>query len=162
MVAAENAANRDVPFLEAPLNDERMFNATGIECPMCSLMRIAPREEMLWPYAEYHTSFDTCDRANFTNLEKSVCLLEKIVDAVESDAVPRPLWRGELFVSRFNGLNYKRDWRQLLEITYSMDGKRSISEIARLWKADFFEIKRVLDILEQEGLIVYEDRNYRK
>lgn len=152
----ENAGNTDVPFLGSLLNDERMFNATGIQCPMCSLMRVAPRSDDLWPYATYHTSLDVCENADFANLEKSIDLLEQIVNATEADCVPRPLWQGELFVSRYNGLDYERDGKILREITYSMDGKRSINDIAQLRNADFFEIKRVLDILAEEGLVTHE------
>ena len=54
-----------------------------------------------------------------------------------------------------NGLDYSRDKMALLEISYGMDGKRTISDIARMRQADFFEIKRVLDILEHENLITY-------
>lgn len=145
----------EVPFLEAPLNDERMFNAAGINCPMSSLMRIAPRDDAGWPYDEYHTSLDNCDSANFDNLSRSVDLLERLVDALEADAVPQLLWKGELFVSRFNGLNYERDGAMLREIIYSVDGKRRISDIARMRNLSFFGIKRVLDILEKENLLEY-------
>lgn len=157
VVAEEDAASSEVPFLEAPLNDERMFNATGIQCPMCSLMRITPRNDPLWPYAEYHTSLDTCEHADFANLARTVRLLERLVDAAEADLVPRPLWQGELFVSRFNGLDYARDEQQLREIAYGMDGKRTISEIAMFRHTSFSEIKRVLDILEQEQLVAYDE-----
>lgn len=157
VVSQEDPASTTVPFLEAPLNDERMFNAAGIRCPMCSLLRIASREDGLWPYAEYHTSLDTCENADFANLARTVDLLERIVDAAETDRVPTPLWQGELFVSRFNGLDYARDGKILREIVYGMDGKRSISDIARLRCVGFFEVKRVLDILEQERLIAYDE-----
>ena len=157
VVARENPLNSDVSFLDAPLNDERMFNATGINCPMCSLLRVSSKDAPEWPYIEYHTSLDTCANANFSNLEKSIALLEQLVDAVEADCIPLPLWKGELFVSRFNGLDYARDWKQILDITFSIDGKRCISDIARIKNCDFFEIKRVLDILEQENLIAYEN-----
>lgn len=153
----EDAANTEVPFLEAPLNDERMFNGTGIGCPMCSLMRITGRDDRLWPYAEYHTSLDTCEHANFANLNATVGLLERLVDAAEADLVPRPLWQGELFVSRFNSFDYARDGQLLRKITYSIDGRRTISEIGRICQADFFEVKHILDLLQEEKLLTYDE-----
>lgn len=145
----------EVPFLEGLLNDERMFNATGVHVPMLSLMRTAPKTSEIWPYEEYHTDHDDYAHADFGNLEKSIELLRKIIFALENDYVPVPLYKGELFVSRFNGLTYSEMWRQILDITYALDGKRTISEIAHLRNADFFEIKKILDILVSEGIVAY-------
>lgn len=145
----------EVPFLEGLLNDERMFNATGIQVPMVALMRTAPKTSEIWPYAEYHTSCDDYAHADIDSLVKSIDLIKKILFVLENDYTPIPLYKGELFVSRFNGLVYSEMWKQILDITYAMDGKRTISEIASLRKADFFEVKKILDILVAEGAVKY-------
>jgi len=142
-------------FMTLPLNDERMFNSCGINVPMVSLMRVLPRGTQDAPYREYHTSLDDPEHANFENLEKSRLLVMEIIEALEADMVPIPLYQGELFVSRYSSLDYSSMFKLIMSIPYKMDGKRTISDIALECGFTFNEVKEFLDKLHDEGLIKY-------
>ena len=144
-------------FMTLPLNDERMFNSNGIEVPMVSLMRVLPRGEPDAPYREYHTSLDDPDHADFTKLKESKDLILAIVDTLETDLVPVPQYKGELFVSRFSSLDYDTMFKLIMSVPYAMDGKRTVSEIARMTGHGFNEVRDFLDRLYSEGLILYKE-----
>jgi aminopeptidase-like protein len=52
-------------FLKVILNDERMFNAPGVRCPMVSVSRVRPKGHAEYPHLEYHSDFDCIERADF-------------------------------------------------------------------------------------------------
>ena len=144
-------------FLTLPLNDERMFNSCGVNVPMVSLMRVLPNGMKDAPYREYHSSIDDPDHADFENLEESKRLVMKIIETLEADMVPVPLYQGELFVSRYSSLDYSSMFDLIKSIPYKMDGKRTISEIALECGFSFNEAREFLDRLHSEGLIRYEE-----
>jgi aminopeptidase-like protein len=143
------------PFMTLPLNDERMFNSPGVNVPMVSLMRVLPMDARNAPYTEYHTSLDDPDHADFENLEKSKALVLDIIETLEADMVPIPLYQGELFVSRYSSLDYSSMFKLIMTIPYKLDGKRTISDIALQCGFEFREVKDFLDRLHSEGLLTY-------
>jgi aminopeptidase-like protein len=165
-------------FLKDILNDERMFNAPGIRVPMLSLSRILPRNRSESPYKEYHSSFDTPENADFQNLEDSRDLVLKIIDAVDAleedhvskplrqvqpvrifidalgkNRVPRPKFKGELFCSRFSGIEYDTMEQDVFGVIFRLNGCRTVADIAQQSGMSFTKVKEILDILEKEGLI---------
>jgi aminopeptidase-like protein/aminoglycoside N3'-acetyltransferase len=135
------------------LNDERMFNSPGIGVPMLSLSRIIPRHEIDSPYREYHSSFDTPENADFQNMYDSRDLVLKIIGALEGNRVPKPKFKGELFCSRFNRIEYSTMWRDIFNIIFRLDSHRTVADIAQQSGMSFKRVKEILDILEKEKLI---------
>jgi aminopeptidase-like protein/aminoglycoside N3'-acetyltransferase len=139
-------------FLEVILNDERMFNAPGIQVPMLSLSRVLQPEKQ-FPYQEYHSSLDTPENADFRNLEDSRDLVLKIIDALEQNRIPRSRFKGELFCSRFDKIDYATMNRDIFKVIFYMNNQRTIADIAKATGMNFTKVKEILDILEAERLI---------
>ncbi len=163
------------------LNDERMFNAYGIGVPMLSLSRTIPRHEMDSPYKEYHSSFDTPENADFANMYDSRDLVLKIIDAVEvfrkdrvskpsrriqpvkipivsseEKRIPKPKFKGELFCSRFDGIDYSSMEQDIFNTIFRLDGIRTVADIAQQSGMSVSKTKKTLDILEREELIEWD------
>ncbi len=142
-------------FLTVIFNDERMFNAPGIGVPMLSLSRVLPPGNNDYPYREYHSNLDTPENINFQNLEDSRELVLKIIDAWEANRIPEPKFKGELFFSRFRGIDYATMQKDLHQIMFRLDGHQSVADIACNTGIDFSRVKYILDVFEQEKLINY-------
>lgn len=138
------------PCMKGMLNDERMFGAVGIGVPMGSLCRLdadSPR------FAQYHTSHDNMKLADRESLESSIDVLNAAVDILEQDFVPQPLFKGELFCSRFKGIEYARHWKAIRTMTFYMDGHRSLSQIAAASDSTFVELHALALVYRSLGLI---------
>jgi aminopeptidase-like protein/aminoglycoside N3'-acetyltransferase len=144
-----------VPFLAALLNDERMFNAPGINVPMISLQRIAETNDSEYPFRYYHTNMDTPEHANFANLEDSILLLKRIIDAHEKDFYVTPLFKGELFISRFSEIDYSKYGSTIRKIIYELITPKQISQISININENFFKVKEILDLLVKYNLVEY-------
>lgn len=144
-----------VPFLNALLNDERMFNAPGINIPMLSLQRIAETTDPEYPFRYYHTNMDTIEHANFSNLENSIELLKKIIQAHENDFYVIPLFKGEIFISRFSEIEYAKYGATIRKIMYELTIPKQISQISININENFFKIKEILDLLLKYNLVEY-------
>lgn len=144
-----------VPFLTALLNDERMFNGPGINVPMISLQRIADITDSKYPFRYYHTNKDTPENANFSNLENSIELIKNIVLAHENDFLVTPLFKGELFISKFSEIDYSQYGQTIRKIVYELTAPKQISQIANNIKENFFKIKNILDLLLKYNLVEY-------
>jgi aminopeptidase-like protein/spore coat polysaccharide biosynthesis protein SpsF (cytidylyltransferase family) len=145
-----------VRFPNGVLNDERMFNSTGIAIPMVSLSRCVPRSTSLDHFETYHTSFDTPENADFDALKQSVALLVKIMEAVEEERVPVPRFQGEIFCSRFKSIDYMAMLDLVMRVPYFLDGKRGVREIAEAANLPESDVRSFLDVLTQEGLVAWE------
>jgi len=162
-------------FLTEILNDERMFNAPGISIPMLSLSRSLPSKGL---FEWYHTSLDTPENANFENLKESSNLVMKIIDAIEhspvrfkisnntclenkikrdiisiKDRIPKPKFRGELFCSRYEGIDYATMKQTIFNVIFYLDGTRTVADIAKMSKMDYQKAEEILDILLKHNLI---------
>jgi aminopeptidase-like protein len=151
IIKHENADNRLVPFLAAPMNDERMFNAVGVNCPMLALYRLD--ENTLYP--EYHTHKDNKDYGSAASIAQSVNLLYKIVTALEADVIPVPRHKGELFISRYIRFDYETMGKTIRKISYLLDGTLKTSDIAQRLDLDFFEVQKILSLMKDEDLVAF-------
>ncbi|MFN0075073.1 MAG: DUF4910 domain-containing protein [Prosthecobacter sp.] len=138
-----------IPFL--CMNDERQFNAPGIRVPMAALYRILPDGHPDWPYREYHSDHDDLRHVRPEHLEQSCDLVMAMLDALEKNAVPELLFKGELFMSRY-GLHI--DWyvdrqanEQFFNILYRMDGTRTLAAIATELNISFQSVHAVAEKL---------------
>ena len=146
------------PFRTVVGNDERQFNAPGVRVPMLSLSRVLPRRAGDWPYyPEYHSSEDTPERAYSESLGESRDLVLKMIDAFERVQIPRNLYQGEIFCSRY-GLNidvYRNPERNraLFDVIFLIDGTKSVAEIARICGASFESVHSIIEELCGLGLV---------
>ncbi|MBU1249307.1 MAG: DUF4910 domain-containing protein, partial [Proteobacteria bacterium] len=144
-------------FLKVVLNDERMFNGPGVRVPMASLSRILPRDQFFSPYREYHSDEDSPKAGSFSNLEASCDLVMAVVNALERNLVPIPLFKGEIFCSRYKGIEYKRMAPLVFSVPYLMDGNRTVLEIADESGQPLTVVLGFLDVLVSEGLARWSD-----
>lgn len=143
-------------FMKVILNDERMFNGPGINVPMLSLSRVREREELAnKPYPQYHTSHDTPDSVNWDNLRASRELVLEIIDGIEHNRIPVPQFKGELFCSRYESIDYAAMFKIMNAVVYKLDGKRSVADIAVETGHPFGEVLDFLRVLEKEALIIW-------
>ena len=144
-------------FREIIGNDERQFNAPGVRVPMLSLSRVRHPSDPDWPYPEYHSSLDTPDVCSEAQLEASCDVVLRMIDALERNAVPRNLCKGEVFCSRY-GLHIDpyadpEAHRALFDIMYLIDGRRSIVDIAETCGVSLAAVERVVGELGRHGLV---------
>lgn len=143
-------------------NDERQFNAPGVRVPMLSLSRVMPQGSSDWPYyPQYHSSEDSPECASLERLAESRDLVLRMIDAFEGNRIPRNLYQGEVFCSRY-GLNIDvyRDPaanRALFDIIFLVDGTKSVAEIARICKIPVESAQNVVDELQRHGLVDFLD-----
>jgi aminopeptidase-like protein len=139
-------------------NDERQFNAPGVRVPMLSLSRVVRRSAANQPYyPEYHSSEDSPERASLERLAESRDLVLKMIDVFEGTPIPRNLYQGEIFCSRY-GLNidvYRNPEgnRALFDIIFQIDGTRSVAEIARICGISCESANHVVEELRRLGLV---------
>ena len=134
-----------------------MFNAPGIKIPMVSISRTLPKSHPDTPYREYHSSFDTPDRTNFSNMEKSRDLVLDIIEMLEKNRTPQPRFKGEIFCSRFSGIDYNKMFDLVQDVSCRIDGQKDIADLSHETGIEFHRVSRFLDILEQEELIEWKN-----
>jgi aminopeptidase-like protein len=142
-------------------NDERQFNAPGVRVPMLSLMRVLPPDAPDYPYREYHSTDDTPAIVSPARLAESRDLVLRMIDELERSRVPINRFAGELCCSRY-GVHI--DWysdpdghKAMFAVLDLVDGTRSIAQIAQATGQSADVVTRVLDRLEERGLIDYDD-----
>ncbi|MBI1952811.1 MAG: DUF4910 domain-containing protein [Candidatus Omnitrophica bacterium] len=149
------------PFRKVICNDERQFNAPGVRVPMLSLSRVFHPDTGKWPYPEYHSSLDTPDIISWEKLEESVEMVLAMIDRLERDRYPVNLFKGEVFCTRYNlFVDFYEDpeaHRALFDTLFRIDGSSSIQEIAQACGLPFKQVARILDKLEEKGLVRFSD-----
>ena len=144
---------RAYDFLDTMRDDEMMFNAPGVSVPMLSLSRVLPPDNPDEPYPEYRSSLDNIDSADFDGLNDSKRLVLKIIDAIEGNRIPVPLFKGELFLPRIKCIDRVESRDEFLRLLFSLDGRRTVADLALEVGLTFETTKGFLDILHREGLI---------
>ncbi len=153
-IAREAVATRDPAYAEGAFrtivgNDEMVINGPGVDVPCVSVSR--------WPYPEYHTSDDNLDIIDEGQLSAAADAVEEIVRVFASDYVPRRTFRGPLFLS---GHGLWVDWRENLElnralekIMLSLEGDRSVFEIAQEVGVDYWLVREYVERFRERGLV---------
>ena len=136
--------------LDDPLNDERMFAGCGIRIPMGSLTRV---DEATTSYGEYHTALDDMAHADKEALEGSIAVLDAAIEIVENDFVPVPMYRGELFVTKYSDIDYGTFIDAIDACTFYMDGKNSLMDIALKSGRSFAKLYRLMTLYRKNRLI---------
>lgn len=127
-------------------SDEYIFNDPMIGIPSILLTR--------YPYKEYHTDKDTPEIINEEMIEKTVNAVLKIIEIWEADFVPvrnmaSPLMRSKYGIqSPSQQLNLNLDY-----VWYSVDGKKSLAEIACEYEIAFDYLLETFNKLENDKAI---------
>ncbi len=126
-----------------------VFNGPGVNVPTISISR--------FPYPEYHTSDDNLSIVSEKRLLESKDLIISILDIIERDYVPERKFKGPVFLS---GYGLWVDWRvnkklnqNIEQIMLSLEGDKSIFDIAEELSMDFEEVLSYTDKFFAQGLI---------
>ncbi len=159
VLKAADPRNWEGAFRTVVGNDERQFNAPGVRVPMLSLSRVK-KADGGWPYyPEYHSSFDSPERASLARLGESEDLALRMIDALEQEQVPVNRFQGEIFCSRY-GLNIdvyenREGNKALFDILFQIDGTNSIADIAERCRISVESVTGVVNQLCELGLVEY-------
>ena len=142
-------------------NDETVWEAPGIEIPMCSLSR--------WPYPEYHTSRDNLAIMSPQRLEEAVDVLEGMVDVLERDMIPTRQFEGLVALSNPRYGLYVERPDPVVEKNLSpmelrlgevqdllpryLDGQWSVFEMAERFGVPFERLLAHLERFQDKGLV---------
>lgn len=127
-------------------SDEYVFNDPNIGISGIMLTR--------FPYKEYHTSEDTPDKIDYKQIEKVGEAILKAIDIYEKDFIPVKNFKGPLMRSKY-GCQQPTHQQNLVwdYLIYSIDGKKSLSELCVQYTMDFDEVYKILYKLEKDGKI---------
>ncbi len=143
-------------FLTVVTNDERQFNAPGVRIPMLSLSRVSQEGGF---YKEYHSSYDSPGITQSKSLEDSCELVMNIIDIWENNFIPRNLFKGEVFLSRYDiTFDFEKEpaaSQALFDVMLMIDGTKSLIEIAEEAGISFHTAKKISDLFKQRGLVEY-------
>jgi len=136
-------------FREIIGNDEMVINGPGVNIPCISLTR--------YPYDEYHTSDDTPAIIHDAALAEAADIVEAIVRQFCCDYRPRRRFTGPVFLSGVglwidHAVNRPLN-RAMEKIMLSLEGDRSISDIAAELQMDFWTVRDYLEQFRIKGLI---------
>lgn len=154
--------NRTHMFREGAMNtimasDEKVFNGPGVGIPTINLSRSRFWSKGEWPYPQYHSSDDTPAIIKPENLIETKKIVLEILEILNSNYAPARRFKGPLFLSRY-GLWV--DWRTnrklnsaLDDVMHSLEGERSILEIAEKLEIPYSELYAWLEKLYEQNLI---------
>jgi aminopeptidase-like protein len=126
IIGHHEAELREAPYRGLYGNDEMFYDGPGFEIPTLGMSR--------YPFEYYHTDWDDVDHCDFAKLEESITVLQQIIDVFETDCIPSLLYKGPLYLSKYNlYIDPKIDpkgYSSLQEAQILMNGERSCLEIA--------------------------------
>lgn len=147
-------------------NDETVWEAPGYEVPFVEVTRC---EDQFAPYREYHSSLDTPELMQPAQLEETLRVLQKVVEALEGDATIQRRFDGliclsnpdyDLYMERpdptvaKNLADDAEKWGHLLDCLFRyFDGRTTILEIAERHDLPFDRLHRYLERFEAKGLV---------
>ena len=136
-------AYREIDFFDGYGNDERVYEWPALKIPGVALQR--------FPFYEYHSSDDIPENIDQAELYNALLISIEFVKVLESDYVPQytsviPPWlsrHGLYYDSKDDTSKFHRFNNLLL---FNIDGKKKITELAKLSDLQF---KEVYDYLEK-------------
>lgn len=125
----QDEEHKVVDFLKSAGNDEKVLDSPGVGIPTISLTR--------YPYTEYHSSADNVGLISEERLKEARDVLQRIVDYLEKDYIPKLTYPGPVFLSG-NGLypDWRNDaqleqhWLSFMDVMYSIDNESSVVHCA--------------------------------
>ena len=136
-------------------NDEMFYSGPGFCIPTLGIAGSR--------HPEYHYNTDNLDLVDFDQLALAVDLLMKIIDVAETDYVPVLMYKGPLFLSKYNlyidpKIN-QSGYKNIEAIQILANGEKSCFEIADELGIDYFWTKDFFDKLKRHSLIEKREKN---
>ncbi|NVL90348.1 MAG: DUF4910 domain-containing protein [Desulfobacterales bacterium] len=133
-------------------NDETFYNGPGFLIPTPSIIcKIHP---------EYHFNSDNLDIVNINQLQFAVDIIKEIINIIETDYIPVPMFKGPIYLSRYNlyidPQVDRKGYDNLEHIQLLIDGEHSCLEIAYELGIDYYCVKKFCDALSEKSLIEIE------
>ena len=163
--------SKSYPYLTVAGNDEKIFNAPGVDIPSISITRVNQDErlkkkeearrqglnEPVLPYPEYHSHLDNIDSVNFRQVNETIEVLYDLCHIIEKDFIPVRKFKGPVFLSKYD---LWVDWRKdqgmnesVMWLMYLLEGDMTAFQIAEKLKLDFKDVGGFLYKLHDSGLI---------
>ena len=155
-----------VPWRKGAGNDETVWEAPGYEIPFVEVTRC---EEQWAPYREYHSSLDSPDLMDPSQLDEMLFVLKKVVEIVENNVTSLRLFDGLICLSNPQyGLYMERPdpamtkdldaeagkWGHLLDSLFRyMDGAATILDVAQRHDLPFDKLRDYIGRFEEKGLV---------
>lgn len=150
-------------YIEGAGNDEIVFESPGLEIPFVSIVRARTKGKM---YDQYHTSLDNMDLLDDCQIEESLRILRKIIDALESDMYVKRNFDGFICLSNPSidlyfdrgvlGMDEKTK-KNMHNILFGgfrfFDGKHRISDIAMKYEVPFGLLSDYIYKMRAKGLV---------
>jgi aminopeptidase-like protein len=138
-------------------SDERIFNGPGVDIPSICISRFKFMGKGGWPYPEYHSSDDIPDIIIIDNLVETKNIIIKMLDILNKNYVPKRNFKGPICLSRYGlWVDSNKDRRlslSLSDIMSSLEGDKSVLEIAKEVGISFSDLFVWLDKLHKENLL---------
>ena len=138
-------------------SDERVFNGPGVGIPSICISRSKFWGRGEWPYPEYHSSDDIPNIIVIDNLVKTKNIIIKILDTLNKNYLPKRNYKGPICLSRYGlWVDWKKDRKlnmSLNDIMCSLEGGKSVLEIAKETGISFSDLFAWLDKLHKEDLL---------
>jgi aminopeptidase-like protein len=162
---------KSYPYLTVAGNDEKIFNAPGVNIPSISITRINQEKrlkkekelqqeglnKLVSPYPEYHSHLDNIDIVDFHRVNETVEVLYDLCHIIEKDFIPVRKFKGPVFLSKYD---LWVDWRKnlgmnesVMWLMYYLEGDMTAFQIAEKLKLDFNEVVELLDKFHENNLI---------
>jgi aminopeptidase-like protein len=124
-------------------NDEMFYNGPGFNIPTIGLGRLMHRE--------YHYNTDDMDHVDFYHADEALWVLRRMVEVFETDYVPKPRFKGPIYLARYNiPVDFQpppQDPETLNLLLSMMDGRLSCQDMAQRLGLDFFQVRDFCDHL---------------
>ena len=151
----------EYPFL-AKGSDERQYCHPHLDLPLVSIMR-----SKYGTYPEYHNSNDNLDFVTPDGLFGAFKVLEKCIDAIESNEIyitafpcePKMIKRNlhpkDWFMRRAGGISPKtwKSVRDMMNVIFYCDGAHDVIDIANTLDIPFDECAEYCQILKESGVL---------
>ena len=134
-------------------NDELFYDGPDFQIPTLCIGRDR--------FDNYHTNMDNLENCDFAQLKESFLISKKIINVLETDEIPKRLYRGPLYLNRFNlYIDPKKDrkgYNNLQNIQILADGTKSCLEIADALDIDYEFVRTFFEKLCKENLLSFRD-----
>ena len=153
----ETLMHREGAINEICGSDERIFNGPGVDIPSICISRSKFWGRGEWPYPEYHSSDDIPDIIIIDNLIETKNIIIKMLDILNKNYVPKRNFKGPVCLSRYGlWIDWSKDRKlslSLNDIMSSLEGDKSVLEIAKEVGISFSDLFVWLDKLHKENLL---------
>lgn len=146
------------PFLKVIRNDEKVFNAPGIDIPAASITRAWGPGHQDHPYFGYHTDLDDIDSADLGKLKEVLSLYQAMIYILEKDCVVEKKFKGIPMLSRHDlfvdPLQDRHGYNIRESLVWELSENSKVSTIALNLGVSFSYLLDILIDWESEGLVV--------